>query len=698
MKKKSLISAALLIALALSAFSGCGKQSENSDLSADASADKWDGEGGCYKKAALGGQNFFNGAWGGENTEYLICGAMDSSGKADFAIADARGNSIYKSSCDNLLKVTGCSDGFWTAEVEPDIENGQIVVLKKLSSGGIVTRTVNLDDVAPMTAFVEDMATDKADNLYILAGGTLFAIDSDGRLLSELSFNSGFPMQLAVNSLGEVCALAQTAEGKALYSLDPETGKTEKLTQLGEYDIHDGCGSFYLYLTNSRGLWVMTSPDDKEYVPVIIWAECSMDFIELSDLFPLAGGEFLCVDKKGAYTLTPALPNEIVHKTVLTLACISPLEITSDVSRFNTSDERYTVVVEDYSQGGVVSRPDALNRLNTDLIAGNIPDMLLFTDIPVSPYTQKGLMADMYGFMDADPDVGRDDFILLDKLETDGALYYVANLSAINLVYGRYSDFGERCGWTIEEFMALQSSMKHGESVMPKVSRETFLEYLVRLYLQSAVDWKSSTCDFENDDFISILNAAKSIDPAIEYNYGMFYSQMSDEMTRAECATALGTLSGVSAIAQEEKLAGEKLSIIGWPTVDGSCGTLIETLNPIGICQGGKNKEGAWEFVKYMLDRGISCIPLSRERLNEEIEGCIVRKGRLIGVPPLMTWEDADRLLEFLDELEVVNEENDDIMNIILDEAEGYFAGVRSAGETAKLVNSRAGILLAERS
>ncbi|MEG1304926.1 MAG: hypothetical protein RSD19_05015, partial [Oscillospiraceae bacterium] len=97
------------------------------------------------------------------------------------------------------------------------------------------------------------MAADAQNNLFIIAGGALFAIDEGGKLLTELTFSGAFPVQLAVNSLGEVCALAQTAEGKALYSLDVKTGKTEKLTELGEYDIHNGSGSFYLYLTNSKG-------------------------------------------------------------------------------------------------------------------------------------------------------------------------------------------------------------------------------------------------------------------------------------------------------------------------------------------------------------------------------------------------------------------------------------------------------------
>lgn len=697
MKMKRFIIAVLLMALLLPSFSGCSRKQELAAAPA-LSATEWTGEGGCYKKAPIVCNGEAIGVWGSGNSEYIGSFSLDGSGKATFEITDGRGGSIYESNCDNLLAFTGSGDVLWTAETEPDSKLGQALVLKKLSTGGAVTKTVMLNDIAPVSAYVEDMAADAQNNLFIIAGGALFAVDEGGKLLTELTFSGAFPVQLAVNSLGEVCALAQTAEGKVLYSLDVKTGKTEKLTELGEYDIHNGSGSFYLYLTNSKGLWVMSSPEAEKLEPVIVWAECSMDFAGLSSVFPISGGRFLCVDDNGAYVVSPATPDEIVHKTVLTLACVSPKEIDKIVSKFNVNNERYTVVVDDYSQGGAVSRSDALNRLNTEIIGGNIPDMILFSDMSMSPYTQKGLMADLYGFMDDDPDLDRSDYIMLDKFETGGALYYVANLSYVELVYGRYADFGDSWGWTIDKFMELQDSMKNGESVFPDMSRNTFLEYLVRAYLRNAVDWESGTCNFENEGFISLLNAAKSLDSSAETDYGLFFMQTADELGRGERITSLGTLYNVCAVAETEKLAGEKLSIIGWPTVDGGCGTMLELQYPIGICEKSGNKEGAWAFAKYVLDLGTACIPINKEKLNEAFEGCIVRTGRLKDFPPLMTWEDADRLLEFLEQIEVVDEANDDIMNIILEEAGSYFAGVRSAEEAAKLINSRVGILLAERS
>lgn len=711
MKTKSLVLAILLLSLSLLTFSGCGKKANQSDPAVNPVAgsnvsSEWNGAGKCYKKVPFDYQNTISGVWGSGKNEYAIANYYVNADCATFEIVNNDRKIIYTTPNGNLLDITGSNGCIWAAEAEPDSINGQAIVLKKLSAYGSLIRTVRLDDIITVTGYIEDMAADADNNVFILTDGKLFAMDDSGSLLSELTFKTGFPVELAVDAKGTVCAKVQSPAGKAVYSLDAKTGKTTKLMELGEYSIHNGDEDYYLYLSNHEGLWGLASPDSDTYEPVIIWSECGIDFVGLKDVFPLDNNNYFCMDDNGAHTLTPALPEEIVHKTTVTLACVSPLTINEAVSRFNSKNDSYWVIVRDYSQGGSVSRSDALNLLNTDIIAGKTPDLILFADMPISPYTEKGVMSDLYSFLDSDPDIDRDDFILLDKFETDGKLFYLAGHFGLELVYGRYSDFGDRDGWTIDEFMEKQNSLKDGQEVFPDMSREYFLEGVMRGYLQKAVDWKSGSCNFENGDFISILNAAASIDPNAKIDYAPFYMQTADELARGERVTSLGTLGSVYAIAETEREAGERLSIIGWPTIDGKCGTLLNIDYPIGICEASGNKDGAWAFVKYLLVRDPLDIPIYKDRLNEEIDSAINRTALTPNDPlitvgnhaPIMTRDDAARLFAFLNSIELVNEENDDIMNIVLEEANAFFAGDKSAEATAKIVQNRVGILMSERS
>ncbi len=48
-------------------------------------------------------------------------------------------------------------------------------------------------------------------------------------------------------------------------------------------------------------------------------------------------------------------------------------------------------------------------------------------------------------------------------------------------------------------------------------------------------------------------------------------------------------------------MAGCALSFIGWPTIDGSCGSDIILTDPVGIVAQSEHTDGSWTFIKYMI-------------------------------------------------------------------------------------------------
>ena len=80
-----------------------------------------------------------------------------------------------------------------------------------------------------------------------------------------------------------------------------------------------------------------------------------------------------------------------------------------DVVDFNKANSEYSIDVTVYANE---YPDDPLTRLNNDIIAGKIPDVILLHPyMPIDSYISKGFLADLYGFMDNDGNVNRTDYL-----------------------------------------------------------------------------------------------------------------------------------------------------------------------------------------------------------------------------------------------------------------------------------------------
>ena len=50
-------------------------------------------------------------------------------------------------------------------------------------------------------------------------------------------------------------------------------------------------------------------------------------------------------------------------------------------------------------EGAAVTREDALKKLNTQIMAGTGPDLLIMDDLPIRSYVEKGLLADLTEYL-----------------------------------------------------------------------------------------------------------------------------------------------------------------------------------------------------------------------------------------------------------------------------------------------------------
>ena len=98
----------------------------------------------------------------------------------------------------------------------------------------------------------------------------------------------------------------------------------------------------------------------------------------------------------------------------------------SKIVEYNKSNDQYRIQVVDYSEYATDDDYNAgITKLTTEIISGSVPDLFLTSSLPIDKYAAKGVVADLYTFMDGGSGLSRDYFVpqVLKAIEKDGKLY-----------------------------------------------------------------------------------------------------------------------------------------------------------------------------------------------------------------------------------------------------------------------------------
>lgn len=87
-------------------------------------------------------------------------------------------------------------------------------------------------------------------------------------------------------------------------------------------------------------------------------------------------------------------------------------------------------------EGSSVTREDAVKKLNTEVMAGTGPDLLVMDDLPIESYAEKGLLLDLTDYLEeydaAEPLFGN----IIDALKIDGKAYMVPASISLPMMIG----------------------------------------------------------------------------------------------------------------------------------------------------------------------------------------------------------------------------------------------------------------------
>ncbi len=685
-----LLTAALLL-------TGCGREkpgaapdpAEERDLAVDQDTGEWNGQGGSY---ALEDLDAPEGSLAAVLCRGELCTLTQELGENFMGYSIWRGGEKVYSTTAIVTGGAPSEEGIWLCEYAA-VDGAYKHILSLISPAGEELRTVDLGALYPAESY--GSLCQAGGQLFIPCGGeALLVLSEAGESVCTLALPEASCYPVASEG-GQVYAVEETEQGNRLYLADLASENLCPAFSCGPGTVFDGGEGNFLLLGSGEGLYALTA--EGEQTPLVLWRECALPVNGLAGALPLEDGRFLLQLSTGLRVLTPVDPAALHPKTRLTLAGLHGGDgLERDIAAFNSASPDYYVEVLDYSDGGTYSEDAALTRLNTEILSGKAPDMLSFRFLSPMAYIGKGLLTDLTPFFGRDGGPGLEDIAISRALSVGGGIYFIGSAFSVPTVLARYADFGDRTGWTVDEYLALDAARGPGEGTLYNLTRESFLEEMAARWLPAAMDWETMTCSFDSPAFTALLEAALRVRETPEDPNNMDYTPGPVKVANGSLVGAAVLLDNVTALAQAEAQAGCRLSAIGWPTPDGSCGSQIELKNPVGILAQSPHQEGCWAFIRFMLENadpndGFS-LPAALPALREKISLAQAEEA----APVHLTQEDGERLLALIAGIDSTRLPDETVMQIIREETAAMLAGDKTPEDAARLIQSRAGVYMAE--
>ena len=428
---------------------------------------------------------------------------------------------------------------------------------------------------------------------------------------------------------------------------------------------------------------------------------------------------------------THVAPEDIQDKKVLVLGGnFVDSELKKRVIEYNRNNAEYRIVLKEYNTFNSYDNYDAgITQLNNDIISGNMPDILVnnsFSELPINNYISKGFLADIDKLIAEDEELSQKEFMenAFDAYRTDGKLYYIVPDFEIYTVIAKESLVGDRETWSMEDMQQVLAGMDEGAKAFSgNTTRSNFINMVMRYCGNQFVDLSTGKCAFNTDDFISMMEYAKNLPAEEGENSGVYDEGYWQEYwdTYESQYRQNRTLLLEANFWRFNNLAytingqiGEEVSYVGFPT-NGGNGSYVMSSGTYVLSAKSKNLDEAWNFMRYYLtDEGqekVSYFPVqkdiflekSKEAMKrptyewtdengethvEEQDMSIYINGEQVKYDPL-NQEQLDKLIAFIESVHNPYYYNEEVMNIINEEIDGFFTGQKPAADVADVIQRR---------
>ena len=581
--------------------------------------------------------------------------------------------------------------------------------------------------------YVSAFAVSGTGEAVLMANGNaIYVLNADGSLKGSIDtsdLSNGISNFVTLGD-GSVAALVY-GEDYAAFDLRPvdtaamQLGEATASLPTDAYSARPSGGGYDFCYNKGESFYGYKLADGSEE-KLVTWINCDVNSNNLTSPYITEEGNIVCLSSEysntgdGAttyfITLTKTPYDQVPQKTTLTLACVYlGYDIKNQILDFNRKSSDYRIEVRDYSEFNTEDDYSAgYTKLITEIGSGAVPDIMVTDGLPIETFGAKGLLADLWPFIDADEELGGRAGVMepvFNALSQDGKLYEITSSFYITTIAGPASIVGTEPGWTYEEMYAALDQMPEGcELFSLGTTRNDVFSRICMLNLSRFVDWTTGECSFDSDDFISLMEFANRFPETFDWEHHEWTNEDSDAYRIKEGRQLLVTLSlsdPYSYNYYSEMFNGD-MALKGFPDVPGSGAVFNMNGTGLAIASTCKNQDAAWSFVRTLLTREYQenytygfCT--NRELCEENIQSMVGESyysyDQVTGEEKeiIFTQENADLITDLINNTSMVADYNSSQINdIINEEVAYYFSGEKSAQDVAATIQNRVSIYVNE--
>lgn len=628
------------------------------------------------------------------------------------------------------------------------------------------------DEEDGMGSNISSFAVDAAGNLYVTDYSYIYVLDAEGKLLFKIddSQYSGSLCRLQPDQVGIMWYnyATDTAEstdenGQFFIPVDLET-KTwgEKIKMPANvWNVYPGDDAYDFYYKNNDNIYGYTFASDTKD-KLVDWMACDVDTSNMYDSGMLSDGRVVGMTQDWSSDTTAYQlivlhridASEVKEKTVLTLACMGlDWSLRSKIVEYNKSNDQYRIQVVDYSEYATDDDYNAgITKLTTEIISGSVPDLFLTSSLPIDKYAAKGIVADLYTFMDGGSGLSRDYFVpqVLKAIEKDGKLYELPTKFSVETAYALSSIVDQYDTWNVAAVQDAMTQLQEGATVFSTGwTKSSVLNNCLTRNLAAFVDWTTGKCTFDSEAFQQLLAFCNSFPDDSSSDDGIAYSSeaatvdtMDDPVWESDATRILSgkqLMATTSFYSFEDYIYNiypvkDKVTFVGYPSESGEPGNSFYIQCPMAISSVTKYPDAAWDFVSTMIRQtnedaeSMYAFPISQEAFDKKMTSVMTEQYQLDvngeqvdwdedGEPDKMcigtyevvengesTWqqvyaltqEDIDQILSVINSATGIVDYDDEILSIVSDEVSAYFAGDKDVQTTANMIQSRVNLYVQE--
>lgn len=581
--------------------------------------------------------------------------------------------------------------------------------------------------------YVSAFAVSGTGEAVLMANGNaIYVLNADGSLKGSIDtsdLSNGISNFVTLGD-GSVAALVY-GEDYAAFDLRPvdtaamQLGEATASLPTDAYSARPSGGGYDFCYNKGESFYGYKLADGSEE-KLVTWINCDVNSNNLTSPYITEEGNIVCLSSEysntgdGAttyfITLTKTPYDQVPQKTTLTLACVYlNYYIKNQILDFNRKSSDYRIEVRDYSEFNTEDDYSAgYTKLITEIGSGAVPDIMVTDGLPIETFGAKGLLTDLWPFIDADEELGGRAGVMepvFNALSQDGKLYEITSNFYITTIAGPASIVGTEPGWTYDEIYAALDQMPEGcELFSLGTTRSDVFSSICMLNLSRFVDWTTGECSFDSDDFISLMEFANRFPETFDWEHHEWTNEDSDAYRIKEGRQLLLTVSLPDAYNYNyySEMFNGDMALKGFPDVPGSGAVFNLNGTSLAIASTCKNQDAAWSFVRTLLTREYQenntygfCT--NRELCEENIQSMVGESyysyDQVTGEEKeiIFTQENADLITDLINNTSMVADYNTSQINdIINEEVAYYFSGEKTAQDVAATIQNRVSIYVNE--